>query len=114
MSAQVESTPKRRSKRIGNLPGWAQKLIEKSEEPDQDAEAMQIARRIVADYGGTLALKKLISMFEEGRSVSEIGEVFEVTKQRVSQWRQALGAVQETFTSRQIVQSALKKGIDVE
>lgn len=106
MSVQI-----RRSKRLNSLPAWARKAIEASAEPYEDAEGIQIARRVAQDYGGERALKRLLQMFEQGAYISEIGKRFNVTKQRVSQWRSSLGSVEEKFVVRPLVKKALTKGL---
>jgi hypothetical protein len=103
--------PIRRSKRLNSLPDWARKAIEGSKEPYEDAEAVQIAKRVMQDYGGERALKRLLQMFEEGEYISDIGEKFKISKQRVSQWRRALGCVTESFVVRPLVKKALTKGL---
>lgn len=100
-----------RSKRIKRLPEWAQDAIQGSSDPLGDAEAVQIAQRIISDYGGARRLKRLLHLFENGELIETIGVEFRVTKQRVSQWRHALGFVEESFVARDLVKQILKKNL---
>jgi hypothetical protein len=99
-----------RSKRINNLPEWVQVTIRKSTDPIADAEAAQVAHRIVTRYGGPARLARLVEMFECSESVVLVAREFAVTKQRASQWRRALGFVEEKFVARNVIKQALRRG----
>jgi hypothetical protein len=60
------------------------------------ADPRVVAENIIAEYGKD-GLKKLITMFRSGESGTKIGYVFDVSRQRVHQWKTALGHEQTTY-----------------
>jgi hypothetical protein len=99
-----------RSKRIAALPQWAREAIQQSTNPLVDAKAAQIVHRIVTCYGGPNGLKHIVCMFQRCEPIEKVAKEFDVTKQRISQWRQALGFVEEKFTPRAVVLEAISRG----
>lgn len=55
-----------------------------------------VALNLIAEHGKP-AFHKLIEMFNDNVSGTKIGKIFGVTRQRVSQWKQALGYTHTTF-----------------
>lgn len=101
----------RRTKRTSQLPDWAKVAVSGSDDSYADTEALQIALRVFRDYGGAAGLRRLIEAFERNEYGHTIAKDFGVSKQRVSQWRQGLGFVRETFELRPIVRQALSRGL---
>lgn len=101
----------RRTKRTSQLPKWAKQAVLSSDDSYADTEALQIAIRVYRDYGGAVGLRKLIEAFERHDYGHQIAADFGVSKQRVSQWRQGLGFVKETFELRPIVREAMSRGL---
>ena len=60
------------------------------------ADPRVVAENIIADHGEA-AFKKLIEMFRGNESGEKIGYVFKVSRQRVHQWKVALGQVRTTY-----------------
>lgn len=67
------------------LPEAAQELLKKHV-PD----ARVVARNIIKKYGKP-EFQLLIQMFQEGAPTRKVMQVYAVTRQRVAQWREALG-----------------------
>lgn len=60
------------------------------------ADPRTVAGNIIAEHGAP-AFKKLIDMFRANESGTKIGFVFEVSRQRVHQWKLALGSETTTY-----------------
>lgn len=73
-----------------------------------DLEALQIARRVVLSYGGIKALKQLSDMFERQEAGTAIGDVFDVTRQRIHQWRRVLGQESCQFKLHECVKQLIE------
>lgn len=71
--------------RRGELPEAAQALL-KRHVPD----ALVVAKNIIRKYGKA-EFQLLIQLFQEGAPTRKVMAAFQVTRQRVSQWRDALG-----------------------
>lgn len=109
--ATTKYVPK--SKHTSKLPAWALRAVDKSSDRNGDIGSLQIALRVFTDYGGTAGLNKLIDRFERGIKGSQIAREFNVSKQRVSQWRKALGFVEEKYVVRDVVKKALANGFEM-
>lgn len=99
-----------RSKRLDHLPAWAREVVKASAEPLAEAEAAQVAHRIVTFYGGPMRLRLIVRLFEARTPIDDVAREFDVTKQRISQWQRALGFVEEKFVPRKVVAQALVRG----
>lgn len=112
LADETEYKPRRRSRTdLFQFPELSEedkqvvRLVEDALESSQfltndDIEALQIARRIIVSYGGVKAFVELQKMLKMQVSGPEIAKKFDVTRQRVNQWKRALGNEQCSFTFR--------------
>lgn len=117
MTRVAESAPTNgkyvpKSKHTSKLPPWALRAVDKSDDRNGDIGSLQIAMRVIADYGGIEGLHRLIECFEQSMRGPQIAREFKVSKQRVSQWRRSLGYVEEKYVVRDVVKKALANGFE--
>ena len=69
-------------------------------------DAQRIATHIL-DTFGEKGLARLIAMFRANESGTKIGAVFGVSRQRVNQWKSALGVEHTTYVPDPVVQALI-------
>lgn len=74
----------------------------------QPTDPRTIAENIISDHGKA-GFQTLIEMFRANESGTKIGYVFGVTRQRVNQWKTALGEERVTF----VVDPAVEDLLDI-
>lgn len=67
-----------------------------------------IAQNIIAEHGKP-AFQKLISMFRANESGTKIGHIFSVSRQRVNQWKAALGTEHVTYVVDPAIEDLVEK-----
>ena len=77
-------------------------------ERKSDIDPRTVAENIIRDHGKA-AFVKLISLLREGESGTKIGYILGVSRQRINQWKQALGDEQVTYNVHPSVESLLPK-----
>ena len=68
--------------------------------------SLRVARNIIKKHGHEKFVR-LLSLFEEGVSGTDIAAEFGVCRQRVNQWKQKLGTRVETYVIEPAVENLL-------
>jgi hypothetical protein len=67
-----------------------------------------VAQNIIAEHGKP-AFQKLIAMFRANESGTKIGHVFSVSRQRINQWKAALGSEHVTYVLDPAIEDLVEK-----